>query len=167
MKKHISAFLALGILVFLATACNFSFTTASISSLNFGKNETATPPTTTFDVGDKIYAVANISGNVGKGKIKFKIILVNVPGRKPGEEAGISDIPLQGNNSLIYFFTPPLPGEYKIEATMVDEDGKEIDKKSGTVTVKGGPPQSTTSTEPKKDDDHDSDSHSEDKPKDK
>lgn len=41
-----------------------------------------------------------------------------------------------GTGIAQFYFTPPLPGEYKIEAALVGEDGKETDKKSGTITAK-------------------------------
>ncbi len=150
MKKHFGSVLAIGVLVFIAMAC--SFTTANISSFNFGKNETATPPTTTFDVGEKIYAVSMVSNTSGKHKMKFKVFYENVQGKGKSEEAMNKEIDFESSRPVFLYFTAPLPGEYKVEAALFDESGKEIDKKSGTVTVKGGAPTSTTSTEPKKDD---------------
>lgn len=140
MKKHIVSIIALAMLIFVALACNASFTTASISSLNFGKNDTATPPTTTFDVGEKVFAVANVAGSMSKQKLKFRVTFENVQGKGKGEEAFKKDLDFEGSAPAILTLTLPFPGEYKVEATLQDEDGKEIDKKSGTITVKGSMP---------------------------
>lgn len=155
MKTKISIFIALTVLGFSALACSVSFTTANLSSLNFGKNNTATPPTTTFDVGEKVYAVATVANAMGKYKMKFKLTFENVQGKSKGETAANQDLDIEGSGSPTFFFTPPVPGEYKVEATLVDENGKEIGKKSGTVTVKGTAPASNNST----DKDHDTDQH--------
>ncbi len=144
MKKHFSSIIAIGILVFIAMACNASFTTANISSFNFGKNDKADPPTTTFNVGEKVYAVANVSNSISKQKIRFKLTFENVQGKGKGEEAATKDLDIDGSSATNFFFTPPLPGEYRVEAILLGEDGKEIDKKSGTVTVKGSAPAAST-----------------------
>ncbi len=162
MKKHFSTIIAIGILVFIAMACNASFTTANISSLNFGKNEKAEPPTTTFDVGDRVHAVAVVSNSMSKSKVRFKIFFDNVEGKPKGGEAGTTDVDMAGSNGAFTSFNAVAPGTYKIDATLLDEDGKEIDKKSGTVTVKGSAPTTTTekpkdSTDADKDKDADSD----------
>jgi hypothetical protein len=162
MKKHFNSIIAISFLVFIAMACNASFTTANISSLNFGKNDKADPPATTFDIADKIYAVTIVSNTSSKHKMKFKVTYDNVQGKGKGEEFATKDIDFEGARPVFLFFNVPLPGDYKIDATLVAEDGKEIDKKSGTITVKGSAPAPQTSTETKKDDDK-KDEDSEDK----
>jgi hypothetical protein len=152
MKKHFYSIIAIGVLVFIAMACNASFTTANISSFNFGKNDSAAPPTTTFDIADKIYAVTIVSNTSAKHKMKFKVSYENVQGKNKGEEFATKDIDFEGARPVFLYFNVPLPGEYKVDAVLVAEDGKELDKKSGTITVKGSAPASTTSTETKKDD---------------
>lgn len=144
MKKHFSSIIAIGILVFIAMSCSGSFTTANISSLNFGKNEKAEPPTTTFDVGDRVNAVAVVSNSMSKTKIRFKIFFDDVQGKPKGGEAGTTDVDMAGGNAAFTSFNAVAPGTYKIDATLLDEDGKEIDKKSGTVTVKGSAPAAPT-----------------------
>ena len=158
MKSKINLIIAVGVLVFIAMACNASFTTANISSFNFGKNEKAEPAQTNFDINDKIYAVANVSNTSSKHKMKFKVSYENVQGKSKGEEALTKELDFEGARPIYLSFNVPLPGEYKVEATLLGEDGKEIDKKSGTLTIKGNPP--STTEEPKKsspDSDQDSD----------
>ena len=158
MKKQLSSIIALSVLVFVVMACNASFTTANISSFNFGKNETATPPSTSFDIADKIYAVAVVSNTSAKQKMRFKVTYDNVQGKGKGEEALTKDIDFEGARPIFLQFTAPAPGDYKVEATLLAEDGKEVDKKSGTATVKGSAPSAPAdSTDTKKDDKEDSD----------
>ena len=153
MKKYFNSIIAVCALAFIALACNASFTTANISSFNFGKNDTATPPATSFDIADKIYAVAVVSNTSSKHKMRFKVTYDNVQGKGKGEEALSKDIDFEGARPIFLKFNVPAPGDYKVEATLLGEDGKEIDKKSGTVTVEGSAPAAQTSTETKKDDD--------------
>jgi len=136
MKKHIGSIFAIGILVFVAAACSGSFTTANISELKFGKNEKAEPATTSFNTGENIYAVATVSNASGKNKLTFKVTYENVAGKGKGEEVGAKTTDVEGSMILWQQFSSPLPGEYKVEATLNDDTGKQIDSKSGTVTIK-------------------------------
>lgn len=155
MKSKINLIISISILVFVAMACNGSFTTANISSFNFGKNEKADPPTTTFDIKDKIYAVATVSNTSSKHKMNFKIFYDNVQGKTKGEEAYKQDIEFEGARPVFLYFNVPAPGDYKVEATLLGEDGKEIDKKSGTVKVTGTAPTATDTDDVKKSADDD------------
>ena len=157
MKTKINSILAVCVFAFIAMACNASFSTANISSFNFGKNETATPPTTTFNVGDKVFAVAAVSNSISKCKVKFKYSFEPTGGGKPQD--GTLDVDLPGSGTAQLTITAPAPGTFKVDASLVDESGKELDKKSGSVTVKGDAP---APTDAKKDDA----SHSEDNTKD-
>lgn len=156
MKKHIGAVFALGILIFVAAACNGSFTTANISKLEFGKNETAQPAATTFDINDKMYAVATVSNTSEKLKMAFKVTVENVTGAAKGQEVISKSIDFEGARPIWLQFTVNKPGEFRVETVLSDETGKEIDKKSGTITVTGSaaPPATTD----KKDNDDDDDS---------
>lgn len=156
MKNKINTLIAISVLMFIAMACNASFTTANISSLNFGKNDKAEPPTTNFDISEKIYAVTNVSNTSAKHKMKFKVTYENVQGKTKGEEFAVKDLDFEGARPVFLFFNVPLPGEYKVEAVLVAEDGKELDKKSGNITVKGNAP-TTTTQKPKESSDSDSD----------
>lgn len=155
MKNKINVIIAVVILVFIAMACNASFTTANISSFNFGKNDKAEPATTTFNEGDKVYAVAAISGVMGKYKVRFKV--ENTSG---GGQPLTKDVEMPGNGTAYLEITNIAGGDYKAEATLLDESGKEVDKKTGTFSVKGGSKPATTTTEkPKENSDADSDSN--------
>ncbi|HNQ13982.1 MAG TPA: hypothetical protein PKM58_00375 [Pyrinomonadaceae bacterium] len=148
--------------VALGAACSFSFTTAKIESLAFGKNDKATPAATSFDQSDKIFAVTNVTGAMGKHKMKFKVTYEDVAGKKKGEEALSKEVEFEGSASPYLSLTVPAGGTYKVEATLLDDTGKQIDTKSGTITVKGAP--APTVTDDKSDDsDKDADTDSDDK----
>ena len=157
MKNKIIALIALSAFAFIAMACSVSMTTAKIESFNFGKNDKATPPVTSFNVGEQVFAIANVTGAMGKNKIKYKI---TPAGGSPVEK----EVEFEGSKPITYSFTPTNPGEIKFDVSLLDDTGKEIDKKSGSITVKGDAP---APTDAKKDDTkkHDA-SHSEDNTKD-
>jgi hypothetical protein len=146
MKNKINSLLALVISIFIATACSTSITKtnsnsssnsgtdstkANISSFNFGKNDRAEPPQTTFEAGDNVFAVANIS-KTGKYKVLFKIEKTSGGLKSNGE------VSLPNGDRASLEVTDVTAGNYKAEAVLLDESGKEIDKKSGTFTVEGG-----------------------------
>ena len=155
MKKQLSAVMAIGVLVFIALACSGSFTTANISKFEFGKNETATPASTTFDVSDKIYAVATVSNTSQKMKMEFKGTADNVAGATKGKEVFNKSIDFEGARPIWLQFSVNAPGDYKVEANMTDDTGKKIDSKSGTITVKGSAAPPASTSDKKSDDDDD------------
>lgn len=163
MKNNINGLIALSAMIFIALACNASFTTAGISSFNIGKDEKANPPITSFNVGEKVYAVANVSGAMGKHKMKFKVTPPTGSNTTPLEK----DIDFEGSRPVYLFFNAPAPGEYKVEAVLVDEQGKEVDKKSNTFSVKGNAPASTTTDKSNSDANDADDEDKEDKPAEK
>lgn len=149
MRRQFGAVIAVGVLAFIALACSGSFTTANISKLEFGKNDTATPASTTFDVSDKIYAVATVSNTSEKLKMEFNVTVENVSGAAKGKEVLKKSIDFEGARPIWLQFSVNAPGDYKVEATMTDDTGKKIDSKSGTVSVKGSaaPPPSETKSD--------------------
>lgn len=153
MKKHVTAIIAIGLLVVVGAACSGSFSTANISELKFGKDNKADPAATSFNTGEDIFAVATVSNASGKYKLTWKVTYDNVPGKGKGEEIGTNSRDFEGSSVLWQTFSSPLPGEYKVEATLADDTGKQIDSKSGMVSVKGSAPAAPASTNDKKSDD--------------
>ncbi len=155
MKRHIGAVFALGLLIAIAVGCSGSFTTANISELKFGKNDKADPATTTFNTGEDIYAVATVSNanSSTKYKLNWKVTYEDVKGKSKGEEVGTKSMDFEGSTRLWQTFSTGLPGEYKVEATLVDDTGKTIEAKSGMVSVKGSAPAGPAKDEKKSDDD--------------
>ncbi len=137
MKKNLPAIIAIGVLIFVA-ACNSSFTTANISEMKFGKNNKADPASTTFNTGEDIYALAAVSNAPDrKFQLTWKITYDDVNGKPKGAEVGTNTVNFEGSKQLWQSFSSPLPGEYKVEATLSDADGKQIDSKSGMLSIKG------------------------------
>lgn len=155
MKTKTTLIIALAVLAFTFSACSFS--TANISELKFGKNDKAEPAATSFNVGEKVFAVAAVSNVMGKHKLKFDLKYENVPGKGKGESFGKTDIDVEGDSRAFVNFNSPLPGDYSVEAVLVDEQGKELGKKSGTIKMTGSAP---TAPKPATDD---ANSDSEDK----
>jgi len=130
--------------------------------LNFGKNDTANAPATSFNVGETIFAVAAVSNAMGKYKLKFNLKYDNVPGKAKGESGAKTEVNVDGDSEAFFHFNPDLPGDYSVEAVLVDEQGKELGKKSGTIKITGSAP--TVPAAAKTDDaDSDSDDKSDDK----
>ena len=141
MRKNLTAIVALGILIVVTLACNSSFGTATIRDLKFGKNNKADPAGTSFNTGEDIYALAAVS-NVpdGKYKLTWKITYDSVQGKEKGAEVGTNTIDFEGSKQLWQSFSSPLPGEYKVEATLTDAEGKQLDAKSGMLSITGSAP---------------------------
>ena len=138
MKTKTTLVTVLAFLAFTFSACSFS--TANISELKFGKNDTATPAATSFNVGEKIFAVANVSNAMGKHKVKFNMKYENVAGKGKGESFGKPELEVDGDSEAFVNFNSNLPGDYSVEAVLVDEQGKELGKKSGTIKITGSAP---------------------------
>lgn len=126
-------------------ACSGSFTTAKIGELKFGKNNKAEPSATSFNTGEDVYALATVTNAPdSKYQLTWRITYENVPGKGKGEEVGKNTVDFEGSKQLWQSFSSPLPGEYKVEATLSDADGKQIDTKSGTLSIKGEAPSTKT-----------------------
>ena len=137
--------LALGLMLSAVLACNFSATTANISSLKITKDEGGKTETSEFKPSDVVYAVAQISNTSDKHKVKARVLYDDVRGQDsgklvPGLETTL-DVP--GAVPVTLNFTGPgknwLAGRYKVEVTMTDDAGKQIDQKTATFTVTGPP----------------------------
>ncbi len=127
--------ISFGLLMVLALACKFSASTANISSLKIGKNKSVSAETNAFGPSDTVYAVATIGNAPGKVKVKGRLVPEDEPGAKGPEDT----VELPGSGTATFTFTPPASGfpagKYKIEVTMMNEDGEQKDQKSATFTV--------------------------------
>ncbi|HEX8143197.1 MAG TPA: hypothetical protein VF553_11420 [Pyrinomonadaceae bacterium] len=142
--NRLNLVLALGLMLSAVLACNFNFTTANISSLKIGKDENVKTEANEFKPGDVVYAVAQISNTSDKHKVKARVLYDDVRGQSAGSlVAGLEttlDVP--GAAPVMLNFTGPgknwRAGRYKVEVTMMDDAGKQIDQKTATFTVAGG-----------------------------
>lgn len=140
-NKSISIFVS-GILMLASMACNFSFSTASLSDLKFGKDKTASGAATSFKPEDEIFVVTAVNNSMGKTKVKFRVLFDKVEGATSGAVAYKieRELPVEGNGAVHFNFSLPggFPGgSYQSEVVMLDEDGKELDRKTGNFTIEG------------------------------
>ena len=131
------------LLATLLTACNFSVSTANLSSLKLGKDKDVTTEATSFAPQDTVYAIAVVSNNPGKVTVKFEFYLEKVEGQQdnmhvPGGDVSV-DLPGSGTDD--YKLSPPQggwdKGTYRLEAKMLNENGEQKDMKKATFTVGG------------------------------
>lgn len=132
--------ISLGVLVFVALACNFSASTANISDLKLGKDSAATQETSSFAATDTIYAVATISNAPGAVKVTGRLAIEDVEGQDKGPIPGLEKtLDLPGSGTATYTFSPPASGfpkgKYKVEVIMLNDAGEQKDQKSASFTV--------------------------------
>jgi hypothetical protein len=120
----------------LVAACSFS--TAKLGELKFAKNDKSAPSATAFDVGDKIVVVATPTGAIGTHKVKFTLKMEG-PNVKPGSDTVSQEVKVDGNDAATFSFTAATGGSVKVDVSMTDDSGKELDKKSGSFTIKAPP----------------------------
>ncbi len=136
--------LGLALVLAFAWACNFSASTANISSLKLGKDEKVTTETTSFGPKDRVYAIATLSNTSDKWKMRARLYFDDVPGQKNGEMVPDSEkvIELPGAGTATFWYSwggAGWPnGKYRIEVAMINEQGEEKDKKTATYTITGG-----------------------------
>lgn len=135
-----NAALALGLLLAVGLACNFSASTANISGLKVGKDKDVTAETNSFGASDTIYAVANISNVPSKVKVKGRLVVDDVAGQQTGPIPGLEDtVELPGDGTATFNFTPPTSGwpkgKYKVEVLMMNDAGEQKDQKTASFSV--------------------------------
>lgn len=142
-KNRWSLACALGLMLVTVLACKFSFTTANIGSLKLSKDKNAGTTTSSFGPRDTVYALAEISNAPSKMKLKGRLLVDNVEGYQsgtpvPGAETTL-DLP--GSATGTFTFTPNSGGwpngTYKVEVSLINEDGEQKDQKTETFTVSG------------------------------
>lgn len=142
---------ALGLVLATMLACSFSFTTANLSSLKVSKSKSASTTDSSFGPKDLIYVVADVSNSPGKIKLKGRLLADSIEGYTsgtvlPGAETTI-DMP--GSGTGTFTFTPNAGGwpngSYKVEVSMLTENGEQKDQKSATFSVSGNSAAKTTS----------------------
>lgn len=143
MRSKLSAIFPVSILVLIALACNFNYSTANLSDITLGKNKDADPASKTFKPGDEIFAVSSVNNTSSKNKVKFRLLFDDVEGAESGTVAYKleKELDIEGSQKFWMNFSVPsgfVPGKYKVEFVLLDEDGeKEFDRKTATFTVKG------------------------------
>jgi hypothetical protein len=105
--------------------------------LSFGKNAQADPPVNSFAVDEFIYVNAAVANATGKHNLNFLVTALDVVNKAPGDHVMNKSVDFEGNAPLFFNFSIAYPGQYKIEAVLTDATGKQIDAKSGDITVTG------------------------------
>lgn len=139
-KNRLNIVFALGILFAATVACNFSATTANISSLKVGKDADVKSESTTFAPADVMYGVATISNAAEKLKVTGRLVAEDVDGVPTGPIQGLEktiDMPGAGTAKFNFSAGPNgwPKGKYKMEVLMLNEAGEQKDQKSATITV--------------------------------
>src|SRR5687767_4805175 len=123
MTNKINSIIALGTLILVSMACNFSYSTANLSELKLGKDKDVSSPSTTFKPEDEISAVTEVNNASGKNKVKFRLLYDDVEGAKSGTLAYKleTEFETDGSHKVWFnFFVPGgmVPGTYKVEAVL-------------------------------------------------
>jgi len=145
--RHAASLLIVAAVLFTAAfACNMS--TANLSSLKTGKDPDAKNASTKFAAGDTIYAVAEVSNNPGKVKVKMYIQVENMKDVKPGTviENSVVNLDIDGDAVAKYHYetvSDTAGGTFQIIAEMYNENGEKKDSKAETITVSPGTSSST------------------------
>ncbi|HMT09720.1 MAG TPA: hypothetical protein PKA82_17160 [Pyrinomonadaceae bacterium] len=141
MKKT-TLLLGIAILMFASMGFECSVTTANLGDVKFAKDKEGKTPGTSFDAGTNFFALVDATGiPSGKHKLTWKPTYENVTGKTKGEPVGApGSLDVTGSGTAFAPMSFPLPGDYKIEATLADESGKTIATKSATVKITGSAP---------------------------
>lgn len=131
-------------LIMLAfAACNFSVSTARISSFKVAKDEQVTTAATEFAPKDTIYAKAEFANVPGKITATIQTIAEKAAGQTENFhiEALDKSYDLPGDGNVSYNLSPPNAGwpagKYRLEVKMM-VDGVQKDQKTAAFTVTGG-----------------------------
>ena len=138
MTNKINFLGVFGILMLVSLACSFS--TANLSEIKFGKDNSATNPITKFKPVDDIFVVTSVNNAGGKNKVRFRLLFDEVEGAKSGTVAykAEKELEVEGSREVYFNFSVPggiVPGSYRAEAVLLGEDGKELDRKTAGFTV--------------------------------
>lgn len=152
MTHKFNSLFVLGIFLLFAMACSFS--TANLSELKFGKDKDATGAGTTFNPTDEIFAVTAVNNASGQHKVKFRLLFDKVEGAQSGTVAYKveKETTVEDSRAIWLNFSVPggfVPGSYKFETILTGEDGKELDRKTGSFTITGTTSTKTASTDNK------------------
>ncbi len=134
---------ALALVLATMLACKFSFSTANISSLKIGKDKDVSTTASTFGPRDAVYVVAEVSNAPSKSKLRGRLLIDKIEGYESGKmvPGAETTLDLPGSATGNFTFTPNSngwpAGSYKVEVTLLNEEGEQKDQKTETFTVGG------------------------------
>jgi len=121
--KHFRLGLVLSVLMVLAAACGFSFTTANFASAEMAKDPEGSQPATTFAPDDTFYAVIELDNAPEDTQVRAEWTAVDVAGEEPNTP--IDSAQLSTGSGQLHFSlennTPWPEGEYKVDLFIEDE----------------------------------------------
>lgn len=148
--KRLTSLAVLSMAAAMATACNFSFSSARIADAKMAKgvSDKMEPiePTNTFDTTDDVLHCLVVLGNAPeKTTVKAVWIAVNAEGEKPNDKFAETPVEGGGAKNVVDFTYAPkagLPvGDYKVDIYLNPQPGKEEPPaKSVSFSVKAGRP---------------------------
>lgn len=138
--RKIIPFLILGCLLSALSACSRE---AKIGSLKIGKDEKVTKTEDTFQPGETLYAVADITNAPSQSKARFRIVYEDVAGKKSGEMVPGAEktLDVEGDNSASFYAKLPgdFPGgRYGLQVRLADKEDNPVAGQSTSFTVAGG-----------------------------
>ncbi len=137
--RTFSVIAAFALLIFILQGCSFS--TANLSSFKTSKDKDGKEESSSFAPGDTLYGKALVSNNGGKVKVKLYLVADDVKGMTKGETLKGSDVTVDIDGDGAANYSVPvaegfLPGNYKLNADMINESGEKKDSKTANVTIK-------------------------------
>lgn len=156
MKKT-TLILGMIVLALVSMGAECSVSTAGLGDVKFAKDKEGKTPGTSFDAGTSFFALVDATGlPSGKHKLTWKPTYENVTGKTKGDSVGApASIDLPSSGTAFAPMSFPMPGDYKIEATLADESGKVVATKSATVKITGSAPAPAAPPAADKDDEDD------------
>jgi hypothetical protein len=138
----------IGLLLLVTLACNYSFTTAKISSIKVTKESGSATEASTFEPKDRIFVAAVISKSSHAYRVMGRLLYDDVKGQDAGKPVPAAEIILTapGGSTASFNFTPPSSGwqggSYKVEITIKNDNdvGEQIDQKTAPFSVSGASP---------------------------
>ncbi|HEX8491924.1 MAG TPA: hypothetical protein VF658_03710 [Pyrinomonadaceae bacterium] len=147
--RKTALFLILGCLLGALSACSRE---AKVNSLKIGKDEKVTKTEDTFQPGETLYAVADITNAPSQGKARFRIVYEDVAGQKngsmvPGAEKTLD---VEGDNTASFYAKLPSDfpgGRYGLQVRLADKEDNPVGGQSTSFTVTGGSASKTPQSE--------------------
>jgi len=138
MKQRISIFLVAGLWLMIVSGCSGP---PKITSFKLANNQQGTAAGTSFTVGDNIFAFASVSDSSEPLKVKFAVTAENVADVAKGTSLLAIIDHVQGDRRTVsnHLFGLNKPGEFRVEATLMDNADKVLDTKSSAFTLNPNP----------------------------
>lgn len=132
-KRSFVLVVALALLAFSATACEFSFSTANIANAFMAADHDGTQPTTVFNQDAVFYAIIDLANAPDDTTVKAVWIGVDIEGTDP--ETTIDEVVITSGDARLTFDLTNAPGllwplgQYRVDIYLNDELKTSLDFK--------------------------------------